>query len=124
MTTNSHNPVDGDVQALIEYCEHVLHGSNNGSPMEQVYKIALASLTAEPADRIVDDGCSQRIGCVPVSDTLNCTWPLGTQFYTTPPAQLLRPVELPEFVYDPEGEPFLHRDEVAELLRSLGHEVK
>lgn len=39
-------------------------------------------------------------------------------------AQFLRPVELPEFVYDPEGEPFLHRDEVVELLRSLGHEVK
>lgn len=36
--------------ALIEYCERVLKGSNNNSPMEQVYKIALAALTAQPVD--------------------------------------------------------------------------
>lgn len=35
-------------QALIEYCERVLKGRNNNSPMEQVYKIALAALTAQP----------------------------------------------------------------------------
>lgn len=35
-------------QALIEYCERVLNGSNNNSPMEQVYKVALAALTAPP----------------------------------------------------------------------------
>lgn len=108
MTTNSPNPVDGDVQALIADCHSEMTELEKALTtwgdawipylqsklMRQ--KIALAALTAEPADRIVDDGCSQRIGCVPVSDTLNCTWPLGTQFYTTPPAQLLRPVELPD----------------------------
>lgn len=38
-------------QALISYIKRVLHGSNNGSPMEQVYHIALAALTqpASPA---------------------------------------------------------------------------
>lgn len=35
-------------QALIEWCERVLDGSNNGSPMEKVYQIALAALTAQP----------------------------------------------------------------------------
>lgn len=40
-------------QALIEYCERVLHGSNNNSPMEQVYKIALAALTAQPVADVV-----------------------------------------------------------------------
>ncbi|MDH1088816.1 hypothetical protein N5C79_20145 [Pantoea brenneri] len=43
----------GQKQALIEYCERVLHGSNNNSPMEQVYKIALAALTAEPVADVV-----------------------------------------------------------------------
>jgi len=58
MTTNSPNPIDGDVQALIEHIKQVL-SVDDGAIGFRVYKIALAALTA-------------------------------------PPAQLLRPVELPD----------------------------
>lgn len=53
--------------------------------MVELMEIALASLQAEPVDRIVDDGCQQQIGDVQVSDHVNCVWPIGLQFYTTPP---------------------------------------
>lgn len=132
MTTNSPNPVDGDVQALIEHIEKRKSGETRNDSVSdfnkfqrKIYEIALAALTAEPADRIVDDGCSQRIGCVQVSDKLNCTWPLGTQFYTTPPAKLLRPVELPDCVDDLHGVgPVMSADAVVEALRQQGYEVK
>lgn len=150
MTTNSPNPVDGDVQALIADCQAEIAEIEKmlalwgavpylKSQLKR-QQLALASLTAVPDDRIVDDGCYQRIGCVQVSDKLNCTWPLGTQFYTAPPAQLLRPVELPGgfspaigdifdrqapvMRRDREGGCWIHKAVVTELLRSLGHEVK
>lgn len=76
-------------QALIEYCEavisaHVQYGGD--SDEEAVYRIALAALTAEPVDRVVDDGCDQHIGGVKHSDRVNCAWPVGTKFYAAPPA--------------------------------------
>lgn len=143
MTTNSPNPVDGDVQALVAECKARISAVNEleriGIPLlndhiedRLIAKKALAALTDAPvawAHRLVN----KRNGVVH-------PWVYGSKekepsegdifrveimpLYAAPPAQLLRPVDLPEFVYDPEGEPFLHRDEVVELLRSLGHEVK
>lgn len=115
MTTNSPNPVDGDVQALIEYCQRVLHGSNNGSQMEQVYKIALAALTAERCGSLIQ-AVNPKTGSVNIFyrsrgiESIDpeeiAEWEMQEveHLYTTPPAQLLRPVELPDaketkFVY-------------------------
>lgn len=146
MTTNSPNLVDGDVQsyqmplltdgerdkAISDFTVRAVNTDCDVSLL--AYQIALAALTAEPSDRIVDDGCSQRIGCVQVSDKLNCTWPLGTQFYTTPPPQLLRPVELPEgrlmqvaFETDPVNADMylcISRDAAVRAIQLAGGEVK
>jgi len=133
MTTNSPNPVDGDVQALIEYCECEIEKFKRcvaqypDAPVLRsdlkLHEIALAALTAEPVYQLIDDGKWYDAPKY-LFDEANQRGDESRIVYTAPPAQLLRQVELPEFVYDPEGEPFLHRDEVVELLSSLGHEVK
>lgn len=145
MTTNSPNPVDGDVQALIADCQAEIAEIEKMLALRGAVpylksqlkrqQVALASLTAQPDDRIVDDGCYQRIGCVQVSDKLNCTWSLGTQFYTNPPAQILRPVEKPQSFYGViqdgksvmlsayDGQ-WLNKTDVIEALRQQGYEVK
>lgn len=135
MKTNSPNQVDGDVQALIEYCQRVLHGSNNGSQMEQVYKIALAALTAEPVYQFIannpdKDGYIEWADCNPDYFSKEPT-DMRRILYTAPPANLLRPVELPQpFAYTIEGMEeyidgwWLRKDDVIEALRQQGYEVK
>ncbi|MDQ1226501.1 hypothetical protein QE443_002662 [Pantoea ananatis] len=176
MTTNSPNPVDGDVQALIMSQKEMqdfanIYRSDNDqgtfawfdaclttwvegflSPKVFEYIFDQDSATRwldREIEILLDDGRSAEDyielknnpalnpvivvfyegkaviwdGYHRVAAAVHRDKPVYAIF-TTPPAQLLRPVELPEFVYDPEGEPFLHRDEVVELLSSLGHEVK
>lgn len=145
MTTNSPNPVDGDVQALIEYCQRVLHGSNNGSQMEQVYQIALATLTAEPDVMISQEGAEAIRAIInremsAAGRTVTFKQPSGIgeekmmPLYTTPPAQLLRPVELPQgrlmqvaFETDPVNADMclcISRDAAVRAIQSAGVEVK
>lgn len=103
MTTNSPNPVNGDVQALIKHIRDNLAQFESDSykfpNTEMVYRIALAALTELP-------------------------------LYTTPPAQILRPVELPEFKVHsnqpcwPSVTVGLRDEEWIEALRQQGYEVK
>jgi hypothetical protein len=106
MTTNSPNPVDGDVQALTEkerikqvevvssLIEKIVSDCANGWTAERDYllplQIALASLTAKHVGKVCND--EDAFGAK------NVEWEVclkeGTKLYTTPPAQLLRPVEL------------------------------
>lgn len=104
MTTNSPNPVDGDVQALIERL-------NKLAEKLKWHNVGYAQDIVKAVDLL-----------------------------TTPPAQLLRPVELPGgfspaigdifdrqapvMRRDKEDGEWLHKVTVAELLRSLGHEVE
>ncbi|MCK0554674.1 hypothetical protein KFO32_16660 [Pantoea ananatis] len=140
MTTNSPNPVDGDVQALIDHIntqldllrsvtiKHVDEFQIEDIKMDiKVHEIALASLTAEPVgygnQRKDGTGFGSSLRSKHLARAEDLVYK-PVPLYTTPPAQLLRPVELPGFVYDAEGEPWIHGDEVVDLLRSLGHEVK
>ncbi|KNA29535.1 hypothetical protein ACO03_11575 [Pantoea ananatis] len=144
MTTNYRNPVDGDVQALIDVCKSDiarLEGTIRRCEANKIFstipghkrdllirQIALAALAAEPVYQFIvnnpdKDGYIEWADCNPDYFS-NEPSDRRRILYTTAPAQLLRPVELPEFVYDAEGEPFLHRDEVVELLSALGYEVK
>ncbi|ARF48859.1 hypothetical protein [Pantoea stewartii] len=117
---NSPNPVDGDVQALIADCQHDISSINreidrysqlpHAIPETLVslrsqlkrQQIALAALTAEPVayahTKVINDLLDKRRCCGTVwikSDDESSVEPLHA-LYTTPPAQLLRPVELPE----------------------------
>ncbi|MDF7787792.1 hypothetical protein P4910_20245 [Pantoea stewartii] len=116
MTTNSPNPVDGDMQALTEkerieqvevvssLIEKIVSDCANGWTAERVYllplQIALTALTAQPV--------AHRYACLPgIGDA---DWKYvdsseyankssgysGQDLYATPPAQLLRPVKLPQ----------------------------
>lgn len=147
MTTNSPNPVDGDVQALIEHIKEVLqeyeeHGGIGYG--EAVYRTALAALTAEPvAYTDAEELETLRKGTFADMFTPHESYKadqLWIPLYTTPPAQLLRPVELPGgfspaigdifdrqapvMRRDKEDGQWLHKAVVKELIRSLGHEVK
>lgn len=125
MTTNSPNPVDGDVQALkfraeaaeakLNLCRSVLYS------LAFVARRILPDYDEHPeiqrADEILDDD----------------------SFINTPPAQLLRPVELPKPIQQTEVSDYglesrdgygLHWGSVetlklvAESLRQQGYEVK
>lgn len=136
MTTNSPNPVDGDVQALIADCEaeikHIEHLLSWKKPNEYSDKslrsklarqrIALASLTAEPVADVVkwnhpqeERTCSVQLRRFDIS---------AGHLYTTPPAQLLRPVELPETYDDGHGNLWLPQDAVISAVKNAGGEVK
>lgn len=123
MTTNSHNPVDGDVQALIEHINEVLqeyeeHGGIGYG--EAVYRTALSALTAEPVGNFYEDGKDNWWQLGPHDKT-----PHITPLYTTPPAQLLRQVELPDCVDDLHGVgPVMSADAVVQALHQQGYEVK
>lgn len=129
MTTNRPNPVDGDVQALIEHIKAVIDEYESfgaGGMDEQVYRIAFAELTAEPCAFLY--GASFERGEVEgeIEDSPGTDMPV----FTTPPAQLLRPVELPEFKVhsnQPCWPPLtvgLRDKEWIEALRQQGYEVK
>ncbi|MBC0853837.1 hypothetical protein [Pantoea stewartii] len=98
MTTNSPNPVDGDVQALIDEVHYNLQYCFCSEKTKKLMQIALSALTAEPVAWVVmaphGDYIESNPDCVANiegSGDAKCK-PL----YTTPPAQLLRPVELPD----------------------------
>ena len=117
MTTNSPNQVDGDVQALIYRCKDaVAHlsqmveaGIRGGrySVTEYRYqlminKIALAALEADAVGRVNRGDVSDsneypdaKVDCIHEQADWD-NFQDGTLLYTTPPAQLLRPVELPD----------------------------
>ncbi|MGP2500462.1 hypothetical protein ACTUSN_03620 [Pantoea ananatis] len=103
MTTNSPNPVDGDVQALIADCQAEIAELEKSlttwgdawipslqSKLKR-QKVALAALTAVPRRMRQANGENSRTWVECGGD-----YHRGTDFYTTPPAQLLRQVELPE----------------------------
>lgn len=103
MTTNSPNSVDGDVQALIADCQAEIAEIEKVLAIDEYaaishlqsklkrQKVALAALTAKPI--IWNTGFIQNATDADFNHerTENHDVPL----YTTPPAQLLRPVELP-----------------------------
>ncbi|WP_205954167.1 hypothetical protein [Pantoea stewartii] len=163
MTTNSPNPVDGDVQAhqmpvlTEQQREDALKvalrmAANNSIPSlndhrySQLFaEIALAALTAEPVYQFIvnnpdKDGYIEWADCNPdyfsnePSDSRRI-------LYDTPPAQLLRPVELPKKIERDDADDYwMHKSgrvsavnaayfneaikECAEALRQQGYEVK
>lgn len=151
MTTNSPNPVDGDVRALIGLCKIEIKrwkAASETNPnmryMVTLMETALSSLTAEPVYQFIannpdKDGYIEWADCNPDYFSKEST-DMRRILYTTPPAQLLRPVELPGGFSPAIGDIFdrqapvmrrdrddgcwIHKAVVAELLRSLGHEVK
>ncbi|MDJ0087662.1 hypothetical protein [Pantoea allii] len=148
MTTNSPNPVDGDVQALIAFLKEKV-ASLKLAVKQRAFEnvrdelvmdlksaeISLAALTAEPVGEVVDVGGSRMVEwdrCISE----------GAKVYTTPPAQLLRPVELPH-AYSPalssvmknatdgravmrcdKSGKWINKTAVIEALRQHGIEVK
>ncbi|WP_336715083.1 hypothetical protein [Pantoea ananatis] len=98
MTTNSPNPVDGDVQALIEHIKEVLQEYDEHGGIgygESVYRTALAAMTAEPVYQLIDDS---RWYDAPkyLFDEAKARGDECRIVYTNASAQLLRPVELPD----------------------------
>lgn len=93
MTTNSTNPVDGDVQAQPVAWAHRLVNKRNGTIHPWVY----GSNEKEPSE-----GDIFRVEVKPL--------------YDIPSAQLLRPVELPD---ETAGVDWKHRSEVAEASLNL-----
>lgn len=148
MTTNSPSPVDGDVQALIEQCKDnietltVAFKHCDQEEADEIYrnlelqKVALAALTAVPKEikyreRNPATNCVtswEVIDSLLYRELIKVKDPETAEFeltYTTPPAQLLRPVELPDCVDDLHGVgPVMSADAVVEALRHQGYEVK
>jgi len=149
MTTNSPNPVDCDVQALIADCEaEIVELEKRLTTWGEAWipylqsklrrqQIALAALTAEPyayASRNTDMRKESQYFSASI---FNNAW--GYEYtlplYTTPPVQLLRPVELPQSFYGVvqdgkavmlpanDGQ-WLNKTAVIEALRKQGYEVK
>lgn len=155
MTTNSPNPVDGDVQAhqmpelSQEQRDYLLcfindafkslsgvepestkkYDENLGELTKQVFQVSLAALKAEPvADVVTWNHPHEERRCAVQLRKFDLA---PGNLYTTPPAQLLRPVELPQaFAYTIEGMEeyadgwWLRKDDVIEVLRQQGYEVK
>lgn len=155
MTTNSPNPVDGDVQALIKDCQRDIEklekslASNNDHPMSFSEKhlrselarqqVALAALTAEPVGFCFKSDLDLMLNKIMISGMMTVRYSGEHPLYTTPPAQLLRPVELPKPIQQTESSDYglEPRDSyglywgsvetlklVAESLRQQGYEVK
>lgn len=141
MTTNSLNPVDGDVRALIEHIKAVIDEYESfgaGGMDEQVYRIALATMTANPIAYTDEEQLTElhkstfaEIYAPDDSFKGDGEW---IPLYTTPPAQLLRPVELPKgrlmqvaFETDPVNADMclcISRDAAVRAIQSAGGEVK
>ncbi len=126
MTTNSPNPVDGDVRArnmpaltqaerktAIDSCvAEIAHLERciKAHPDQPVLKvdllvqqIALAALTAEPVAWTSQRSLDIRCKITAFTDVDSATdygnkirWESVIALYTTPPAQILRPLELPK----------------------------
>ncbi len=147
MTTNSPNPVDGDVQALIEHIKKWKEGSTFfdsviefNKRQSQIYEIALAALTAEPVAWVVMaphgdyiERNSDVVAHLEGTGLAKCK-PL----FTTPPAHFLRPVELPNllqpgadgyddwYMHSSEDGEYMKADDVIAALEAAGvpYEVK
>lgn len=146
MTTNSPNSFDGDVQALIEQCKENIDTLTvalkhcDQEEADEIYrnlelqKVSLAALTAEPVgwrDHESDSGVRWKQGEIFYGLTSH-----RDPLYTTPPAQVLRPVVLPKPIntHDLHGKTDYFYDrsegwnsaiyECAESLRQQGYEVK
>lgn len=118
MTTNSPNTVDGDVQALIELAKRIsntplkvisetvvcpgVYSSITSAEIHSLAKVALAALTAEPVEYLTwHQGCRAPDDCeiysaVAKKGDKSDDGSDAIPVYTAPPAQLLRPVELPD----------------------------
>ncbi|WP_432372780.1 hypothetical protein ACRPHP_07060 [Pantoea allii] len=101
MTTNSPNPVDGDVQAQPVAWAYRLVNKRNGTIHPWVY----GSNEKEPSE-----GDIFRIEVMPL--------------YATPSTQLLRPIELPESYDDGHGNLWLPQNAVIYAVKNAGGEVK
>lgn len=106
MKDNSPNPVDGDVQALIADClndieeiqyEISTYGDESGRRASKLKRqqMALAALTAKPEYNVSFEGGEIRLD-VTKAEYNGCHPDYRWISYTTPPAQILRPVELPK----------------------------
>lgn len=148
MTTNSPNPVDGDVQALIYRCKDaVAHlsqmvdaGIRGGrySVTEYRYqlminKTALAALEAEPVAWVVMAPQGDYIERNPevVAHLEGTGLAKCKPLYDTPPAQLLRPVDLSQckklwYEHDDLSAVIvcIPLKEIKKVLRQQGYEVK
>ncbi|KNA27971.1 hypothetical protein ACO03_02940 [Pantoea ananatis] len=148
MTTNSPNPVDGDVQELIADCRAEIAEIEKmlslwgavpylKSQLKRQYA-ALAALTVEPVYQFIvnnpdKDGYIEWADCNPDYFS-NESSDNRRILYTTPPAQLLRPVELPKgrlmqiaFETDPVNADMclcISRDAAVRAIREAGYEVK
>jgi len=141
MTTNSPNPVDGDVQALIEHCKTMIDASAFPET-KKVAEIALAALTAEPVYQVFSTQLGMWVDSDKDSyDDYRHIPGHRRIIYTTPPAQLFRPVELPKKIERDDADGYwMHKSgrvsavnaayfneaikECAEALRQQGYEVK
>lgn len=151
MTTNSPNTVDGDVQAhqmpvlteqqredalkvaLRMSASNSMPSLNDHRYSQLFAEIALAALTAVPKRMRQANGEGSRTWVECGSD-----YHRGTDFYTTPPAQLLRPVELPNllqpgadgyddwYMHSSEDGEYMKADDVIAALEAAGvpYEVK
>ena len=112
MTTNSPNPVDGDVQALILDCQAEISEIEKSlttwgeawipylqSKLKRQH-VALAALTTKYVGTVsiaMDWSTHRNIATINMRpDLVLAEMKDGDAIYTTPPAQLLRPVELPD----------------------------
>lgn len=150
MTTNHSNPVDGDVQALIADCQAEIEDLKRSidrcdaigtsdylhylqSKLKRQY-VALAALTAEPEYNTSNEGGEIFLE-VSKAEYDKCHDDYRWISYPAPPAQLLRPVELPLSFYGvvkdgksvmlaaDDGQ-WLNKTAVIEALRQQGYEVK
>lgn len=154
MTTNSPNPVDGDVQALIADCQAEIEKlekaiKNINSYVKPAYRneclskcqselmrqqIALAALTAEPVIYAIQNEEERKNGYMNEFSSSGIGGYVNPEkygltelpLYTTPPAQLLRPVEKPTtkcigWVKESIQE---HDEKWITAIREAGYEVK
>lgn len=133
MTTNSPNQVDGDVKELISEAEAIIELFESAGCLKQVAyrlaKVALASLKAmnnpvgwTDAQELRDvekDGCGYLFTANPI--TPNADERRVIMLYTTPPAQLLRPVKLPNLLQpgaDGYDDWYMHSSEDGEYMKA------
>lgn len=114
MTTNSPNPVDGDVQAhqmpelTHQQREHLLCFINDA------FK-SLSGVEPESTKKYDEN----------LGELTKQVFQVSLAALTTPPAHLLRPVELPDCVEELHGVgPVMAADAVVQALRQQGYEVK
>lgn len=137
MTTNYPNPVDGDVQALISDCQRDIeeiqyeistYGDESGRRASKLKRqqVALAALMAAPLASTEKHGISnmQATGMYmrawPVDREENERDGFNIHLYTTPPAQLLRQVELP----GDRSTYWIRREDAVNAIFAAGGEVK